>query len=187
METLPFASAMDFRHWLEKNHAVSDGLWLRIFKKDSGEISLTYPEALDQALCFGWIDGQTKPFDARSYLRKFTPRRSKSQWSKINTSHADRLIKSGAMTAAGLRAIEAAKADGRWQRAYSSAREACPPADFLRELAGNKKARAFFKSLNKTNVYSIVYRLETARSPQIRAKRMKIILAMMREGRKFHP
>jgi uncharacterized protein YdeI (YjbR/CyaY-like superfamily) len=147
---------------------------------------VTYVEALDEALCFGWIDGQVKSFDELSWLQKFTPRRLKSQWSQRNTLHVERLIKAGAMSAAGLKAVEAAKADGRWQAAYSSPRNAIPPEDFLKELARNKKAKAFFESLNKANVYAIVYRLQTARKPETRKKRMQLILAMMRQGKKFH-
>ena len=117
MQTLHFKTSADFRHWLEKNYTESGGIWLRIFKKDSHEKSLTYAEALDQALCYGWIDSQKKPFDGLSWLQKFTPRRSKSGWSKLNTRHVERLTKAGAMTPAGLKAVEAATADGRWPMA----------------------------------------------------------------------
>jgi uncharacterized protein YdeI (YjbR/CyaY-like superfamily) len=187
MQVLGFESSADFRRWLEKNHAKSDGIWLRLCNKASKEKSLNYAEALDQALCYGWIDGQTKTFDESSWLRKFTPRRARSGWSKINTQHVERLTKAGAMAQAGLEAVKAAKADGRWEAAYDSIKNAIPPVDFLRELAANQKAEAFFKSLNKTNVYAIVYRLQTARRPEIRAKRMKMILAMMAQGKAFHP
>jgi uncharacterized protein YdeI (YjbR/CyaY-like superfamily) len=187
METLHFKTSADFRQWLEKNHTGSGGIWLRIFKKGSQERSLTYAEALDQALCYGWIDGQKKPFDELSWLQKFTPRRPKSGWSKVNTQHVERLIKAGTMTPAGMKAVEAARADGRWKTAYSSSRSAAPPEDFLKELSKNKKAEAFFKTLNKANIYSIVYRLETAKKPETREKRMKTILAMMEQGKAFHP
>ena len=187
MDILRFETAVEFRGWMEKNHTAAEGIWLRYFKKASGEKCVTYAEALDVALCFGWIDGQMKPLDERSWLQRYTPRRAKSQWSKRNTLHVDRLIKDGAMTAAGLKAVEAAKADGRWEAAYSSPGSATPPEDFLKALAKNKKAKAFFESLNKVNIYAIVYRLETARKPEIRAKRMKLILSMMRQGEKFHP
>jgi len=187
MQTLHFKTSADFRHWLEKHHADCDGIWLRISKKDSQETSVTYAEALDQALCYGWIDGQKKPFDKLSWLQKFTPRRPKSGWSKINTQHVERLIQAEAMTPAGMVAVEAAKADGRWEAAYASSRSATPPEDFLTELKNNTKAEAFFKTLNKANVYAIVYRLETAKKPETREKRMKTILAMMEEGKAFHP
>jgi len=186
MQTLHFKSSADFRRWLKKHHAGSDGIWVRIFKKDSGEKSLTYAEALDQALCYGWIDGQKKSFDAESWLQKFTPRRPKSGWSKINTQHVERLTKAGVMNPAGHEAVEAAKADGRWKVAYDSPRNASPPEDFLKELAMNKKAKAFFETLNKANVYSIVYRLQTAKKPETRARRMKLILAMLDQGKAFH-
>ncbi len=187
MQTLHFKTAADFRHWLKKNHLNSEGIWLRIFKKDSHEQSVTYADALDQALCHGWIDGQKKSFDKSSWLQKFTPRRPKSGWSQRNTQHAERLIKAGEMTPAGMQAVEAAKADGRWATAYASSRDANPPEDFLKELSRNKKAEAFFKTLTKANVYSIVYRLETAKTPETREKRMKMILAMMEQGKAFHP
>jgi len=186
MQILRFKSSLILRRWLEKNHAASEGIWLRFFKKALGETTVTYAEALDQALCFGWIDGQVKSYDQLSWLQKFTPRRPRSLWSQRNTLHVKRLIQAGHMTAAGLKAVEAAKADGRWQTAYSSPGDAKPPQDFLEKLGRNKKAKAFFDSLNKVNVYSIVYRLQTARKPEIREKRMKIILAMMRQGKKFH-
>jgi uncharacterized protein YdeI (YjbR/CyaY-like superfamily) len=187
MQILHFTTSLDFRRWLAKNHVKSEGLWLRISKKGAGEKSLTYAEALDQALCYGWIDGQKKPFDELSWLQKFTPRRSKSGWSKLNTQHVERLTKAGAMTPAGLKAVEAAKVDGRWEAAYASPKNAVPPEDFLKALAANKKAKAFFETLNKANVYSIVYRLQTAKKPETREKRLKMILAMMEEGKAFHP
>jgi uncharacterized protein YdeI (YjbR/CyaY-like superfamily) len=177
---------MEFRRWLEKNHAVSDGVWLRLFKKSSGRESLTYAEALDQALCHGWIDGQLKPFDAKSWLRKFTPRRPRSGWSKVNVAHVERLIKTGQMARAGLAAVEAAKANGRWQVAYDSPRNAAPPEDFLKALNKDRRAKAFFHTLNRANVYSIVYRLQTAKRPETRESRLKMILEMLSRGEKFH-
>jgi uncharacterized protein YdeI (YjbR/CyaY-like superfamily) len=157
------------------------------FQKGAGEKSLTYAEALDQALCHGWIDSQKKSFDEFSWIQKFTPRRPKSGWSKLNTLHVEHLIKAGAMTAAGLEAVTAARADGRWDAAYASSRNAIPPEDFLRELAKDKRAKAFFETLNRANVYAIVYRLQTAKKPETRERRMKLILAMLRQGRAFHP
>jgi len=181
-----FASSQAFRDWLSKNRGKSPGIWLRIFKKDSGAESITYAEALDQALCFGWIDGQKKPRDGNSWLQKFTPRRPRSGWSKKNTEHAERLIKSGEMTPFGLSEINAAKADGRWKAAYASFGSAAPPAEFMKELAKNKKANAFFKTLNKTNLYSIVYRLQTAKKAETRKKRMEEIIKMLEQGETFH-
>src|SRR5579864_6288250 len=127
MKIMTFTSPGDFRSWLAKNHGRSDGILLRIYKKDSGKATVTYAEALDQALCFGWIDGQKKGCDELSFLQRFTPRRPKSGWSKLNTQHVDRLIKSGMMMPAGLKAVEAAKADGRWDAAYAAQRNTEPP------------------------------------------------------------
>ena len=187
MKMVRFKSARDFRTWLAKNHSESDGIWLRVYKKDSAVTSVTYPEALDQVLCYGWIDGQRKPYDPQSWLQKFTPRGPKSGWSKINTQHAERLTKSGEMAPAGMKAVGAAKADGRWAAAYDSFSNATVPEDILKELAKNRKAKAFFETLNKTNIYSITYRLQTAKKPETRERRMKLILSMLAAGRKFHP
>jgi len=186
METLAFKSATAFRRWLAAKHQNIDGIWLRMFKKNSGKKTVTYAEALDEALCFGWIDGQRKTFDELSFIQKFTPRRARSGWSRRNTQHAERLIKTGQMTPAGLAAIEAAKADGRWQAAYSSPRNATPPEDFLKALGRNKKARSFFDTLSKANLYAIVYRLQTAKKPETRERRLQNILAMLSRGEKFH-
>jgi uncharacterized protein YdeI (YjbR/CyaY-like superfamily) len=186
METLSFTSTRAFRAWLAKNRGQSDGIWLRIYKKDSGESTVTYAEALEQALCYGWIDGQKKPFDARSWLQKFTPRRPRGRWSKRNTELAERLIASGQMAAAGLKEVEAAKQDGRWQAAYESFSTAEIPEDFLKELARNKKAKTFFATLNKTNLYAIAYRLRTAKKLETRAKRMQAIIERLARGEKFH-
>ena len=186
MNILIFKSTLDFRNWLEKNNATSDGIWLRIFKKDSGEKSITYAEALDQSLCYGWIDGQKRAHDKHSWIQKFTPRRAKSGWSKVNTQHVERLVKTGQMTSAGLKVIESARADGRWNAAYDSPRNATPPEDFLRALDNNRKAKAFFETLNRANIYSIVYRLQTAKRPETREKRMKLILEMLARGESFH-
>jgi uncharacterized protein YdeI (YjbR/CyaY-like superfamily) len=186
MKTLAFKSARAFRAWLSKNHDKSDGILLRVYKKDSGVPTITYAEALDQALCFGWIDGQKQLGDAQSWLQKFTPRRRGSGWSQRNTEHAQRLIDAGEMTQAGLKEIEAAQADGRWDVAYASFGNAVIPDDFLAELARNKKAQACFTSLNKTNLYSIAYRLQTAKKPETREKRKQTIIAMLARGEKFH-
>ncbi len=186
VEVWSFKGHRDFRRWLADNHDRSAGIWLRVYKKHSRTASITYPEALDQALCFGWIDGQRKSLDEESWLQKFTPRRPRSGWSKRNTEHAQRLIESKQMRPAGLKEIEAAKDDGRWAAAYVPFREARVPNDFLRALAANKKAEAFYKTLNRTNVYSIVYRLQTAKTPQTRQKRLSAIIEKLERGEKFH-
>jgi uncharacterized protein YdeI (YjbR/CyaY-like superfamily) len=183
---LSCTSPAEWDAWLVENHAKSNGVWLRIFKKDSGHKSIYYAEALDEALCHGWIDGQRKSFDAESWLQRFTPRRPKSVWSKINTGHVARLHKLKKMKPAGLAVVEAAKSDGRWAAAYDSPGKVVIPKDFLNQLGKNKKAKAFFGTLNKTNLYSIAWRLQTARKPETRERRMKAILKMMARGEKFH-
>jgi uncharacterized protein YdeI (YjbR/CyaY-like superfamily) len=186
VKQLGFKTAADFRAWLTTNHDQCEGIWLRFFKKDSGKATITYAEALDLALCFGWIDGQAKPLDELSWIQKFTPRRVRSGWSKRNTEHVERLTKAGLMKPAGLLAVAAAKADGRWHTAYDSPRNARPPEDFVKALGKNKQAKAFFETLNRANVYAIVYRLQTAKKPETRTRRMETILAMLARGEKFH-
>lgn len=181
-----FASSQQWNKWLAEHHAKSNGVWLRFFKKDSGEKSITYAEALEEALCYGWIDGQVNKYDDQSYIQKFTPRRPKSIWSKKNTEKAERLIEEGKMKEAGMQQVEWAKADGRWQQAYDSSKNMKVPEDFLQQLLKNKKAKAFFEGLNKANLYAIAWRLQTAKKPETREKRLKEILAMMKEGKKFH-
>ena len=185
-KTIAFPSAREFEQWLAKNHAESTGIWLRFFKKNSGVLSVSYAEAVDAAICFGWIDGQLKKYDQESWLRKFTPRRPKSVWSKRNRAHAERLIKVGKMRAAGLQEVEAAKEDGRWKAAYDSASGMEIPDDFVKELAKNKRAKAFFEALNRANVYAIVWRLQTAKKPETRQRRLATILAMLAKEQKFH-
>jgi uncharacterized protein YdeI (YjbR/CyaY-like superfamily) len=184
---LTFSSTGDFTSWLAKHHKESSGIWIQLFKIKSGVPTITYAEALDVALSYGWIDGQKKSYDTESWLQKFTPRRNKSIWSQRNREHVERLYKSGLMQAAGIEEVEAAKADGRWEQAYESSSNMTVPTDFLKELAKDKKAEAFFKTLNKTNIYSVVWRLQTAKKPETRNKRMKAILEMLKKGEKFHP
>jgi uncharacterized protein YdeI (YjbR/CyaY-like superfamily) len=189
LNTVPiieFKTAEKFETWLEKNQENSNGLWLKIFKKDSGIKTISYAEALDVALCYGWIDGQKKTFDELAYLQKFCPRREKSIWSKINIGHVERLIEAGRMKPAGLKAIEKAKANGNWEKAYDSPSKMTIPEDFLKELRKNKKAEAFYKGLNKTNLFSIGFRLQTAKKQETREKRMKEIIEMLARGEKFH-
>lgn len=181
-----FATQHKWREWLEKNYSESDGIWLRIFKKDSGKKTVTHDEALDEALCFGWIDGQRKKHDEVSFLQKFTPRRAKSIWSKRNREKTAKLIKEGRITPAGLAEVERAKSDGRWARAYDSPKNMVVPADFLKELKKNKKAYKFFETLNKTNKFAIAFRLHYAKRPETRERRMKDFLARMERGEKFY-
>ena len=171
---------------MAKEYARARGLLLRIYKKGSGIPSVTYAEALDQALCFGWIDGQKLPFDTNSWLQKFTPRRAKSGWSKINVAHVGRLMQAGQMTPAGLKEAAAAKADGRWATAYDSSANATMPPEFVKALARNAKAKQFYATLNKSNRYSIAYRLQTAKRSETKIKRIKLIIEMLARGEKFH-
>jgi len=188
IDTLPiiqFETTETFETWLVENHETLSGLWMKIFKKDSKKKTITYAEALDVALCFGWIDGQKKTFDEESWLQKFTPRREKSIWSKVNIGHIERLTNEGRMRPAGLKAIEKAKADGNWEKAYDSSSKMTIPEDFLKEISKNKKAEAFFLTLNKTNLFSIGFRLQTAKKQETRTKRMKEIIEMLAKGEKF--
>jgi uncharacterized protein YdeI (YjbR/CyaY-like superfamily) len=185
-EIVAFASAREWERWLAGNHAKAQGVWIRFFKKGSNVASVSYSEALVAALCYGWIDGQIKGQDERSYIHKFTPRRAKSIWSRRNCELVEQLIAQGKMKPAGLKAIETAKADGRWERAYDSPGKMTLPDDFLKAVAKNKKAAKFLAGLNRTNLYSIAWRLQTASKPETRAKRMKAIIEMLANGQKFH-
>lgn len=180
-----FKTAQLFETWLAKN-AAGKGILLRLYKKGSGKPSITIAEALDVAICYGWIDGQRNKYDEESYLQRFTPRRAKSLWSKRNIDIVSRLIKDGRMQARGLKEIEAAKADGRWERAYDSPANSQVPEDFLQLLKKNKPAWQFFQTLNKTNTFAITWRLQTAKKPETREKRMHTIIAMLEKGQKFH-
>lgn len=182
MDVLSFKSPRALRAWLAKHSSQSDGIWLRIFKKGSGEKTVTYDEAVDEALCYGWIDGQKKAFDQISWLQKFTPRRPRSPWSKINTERVARLTAAGRMMPAGAAQVESAQRDGRWHKAYSNQREAVPPDDLLQALAKNAKARAFYETLTRSEIYVIIYRLQNAKRPETRAKRMKQTLENLAAG-----
>lgn len=184
---LGFSSVKRWESWLAKHHATqTEGIWLQFFKKDSDVKTINHDEALDEALCYGWIDGQLKKHDDQSWIQKFTPRRGKSIWSKRNIDSVERLIKARKMKAAGMLAVEAAKADGRWQQAYDSPSNMVIPDDFLKALGKDKKAKAFFETLNKANLYAIAWRLQTAKKPETRESRMRKILEMMTNKEKFH-
>jgi len=183
---IPFASKEQWELWLEQNHTASPGIWLQFFKKGSGIASVTYAEALEVALCYGWIDAQLKSIDELSYKQHFTPRRARSIWSKRNIEHIARLIKDGRMKPAGLKQVEAAKADGRWEQAYDSPMNMILPDDFIAELSKNKSASEFYESLNKTNKYAICWRIQTAKRPETKEKRIKEILEMLVRKEKFH-
>jgi len=179
-----FTDADEWRRWLDE-HRQASGIWLRFYKKGMGE-SLTHDSALDEALCYGWIDSQAVKYDDSSYLQKFTPRRNKSIWSKRNIQLVERLTEEGRMTESGLAEVEAAKADGRWQQAYDSPANMEIPPDFLKELAAHPTAEAFFATLNRTNRYSIAWRLQTAKTEATRQRRMGVIIAMLDGHEKFH-
>jgi len=188
LNTIPiieFSTTNKFETWLVKNHHDTNGVWIKIFKKDSGIKCITYAEALDVALCHGWIDSQKQTFDEHAWLQRFCPRREKSIWSKINIGHVERLIKEGRMKPAGLMVVEKAKSNGKWEKAYDAPSKLTIPEDFLKLLSKNKKAETFFKCLNKTNLYSIGFRLQTAKKPETREKRMKEIIEMLEKGEKF--
>lgn len=183
---LLFASLAELEAWLEENHAAAEGIWLKIAKKGSGVESVTYAEALELALCFGWIDSQKRGFDEKHFLQRFTPRRPRGKWSQINREKAEGLIAAEAMRAAGLAEVEAAKADGRWDAAYSGQRTAKVPADLQEELDGNEAARKFFASLDSANRYAILYRLEEAKKPETRERRLQKFIGMLERGEKIH-
>jgi uncharacterized protein YdeI (YjbR/CyaY-like superfamily) len=179
---LPFASVSLWEQWLFEHHAQLDGVWIKVAKKASGIASVTHDEALDAALCYGWIDGQRKTYDSRFFLQKFTPRRPKSLWSKRNINKVAELTAEGRMQPAGLAEVEAAKQDGRWEAAYDSSKHMVFPEDFLKALEKNKQAQAFFNTLSKSNVYAIAWRLETAKKPETRKRRFDALLGMLERG-----
>ena len=184
---LSFASKKKWADWLARQHDKSSGVWLKLAKKGSEIPSVTYDEAVEVALCYGWIDGQKKGFDDKYWLQKFTPRGPKSIWSKINTEKAQKLMKSGAMRPAGLKAIEAAKQDGRWDAAYESPKNISVPDDFQAALDKNAKAKAFFTTLNSVNRYAILFRIHNVKSAEARTKRIQQFVGMLEKGEKLHP
>lgn len=186
LPVLLFASKEELEAWLEESHAASEGLWLKIAKKGSGVESVNYTEALELALCFGWIDSQKRGFDEAFFLQRFTPRRPRGKWSQINRAKAEELIAAGAMRPTGLAEVEAAKADGRWNAAYAGQRSATVPDDLKRELDRNKAASEFFARLDSANRYAILYRLGEAKKPETRQKRLRKFVAMLERGEKIH-
>ncbi len=185
LPTLPFESKKKFADWLAKNYDKSAGVWLKIAKKAAGISTVTYAEALDVALCYGWIDGQKGSFDEQYFLQKFTPRRAKSIWSKINVGHVERLIASGEMKPSGLKVVEAAKQDGRWAVAYASQKNIEVPQDFQSALEKNKKAKSFFESLTSAKRYSFLFRVTTAKKAETREKRIRQFVEMLAKGETF--
>ena len=182
LETIAFPSTKAFETWLRKNHDKAAGVWIQFYKKGSGVRSITYAEALDVALCHGWIDGQLKRLDDRAYLQRFTPRSARSIWSKRNRDHVARLIREGRMQPAGLREVERAKKDGRWDAAYDSPKNARLPDDFLAALDANAKAKRFFATLDKRNAYAITFRLHHAKKAETRARRIAKFVERLAAG-----
>ena len=184
---IAFASQQAWEAWLAEHHATSRGVWLKIAKKDAGIATVSYAEALDSALCYGWIDGQKASHDEQSWLQKFTPRGRKSSWSRVNRDKAIELQRQGRMQPAGLAQVEQARRDGRWEAAYEAQSRATVPDDLRRELDRNPAAGAFFASLDSRNRYAILYRLQDARKPETRARRLVQFVAMLNERKKLYP
>lgn len=187
LPTLAFATQYEWEAWLEEHHTDATGLWLKIAKKATGMPSVTYAEALESALRYGWIDGQKAAFDDAHWLQKFTPRRAKSRWSRVNREKATALIAAGRMHPAGLREVERAKADGRWDAAYDSQRAITVPADLRSALDAQPDARTFFATLDSRNRYAVLYRIQTARKPETRAARIQKFVEMLAQGQKIYP
>jgi uncharacterized protein YdeI (YjbR/CyaY-like superfamily) len=187
LPVLPFASPAEWEEWLEGHHAASDGVWIKIAKKDSGIESVSHPEALEIALCFGWIDSRREALDERYFLQRYTPRRLRSKWSRINREKVERLIADGRMRPAGLAEVERAQADGRWDAAYAGQRSAAVPDDLQRELDARPAAKAFFAGLSGQNRYAILYRLQDAKKPETRARRLAKFVAMLEAGETIYP
>lgn len=181
-----FKSEKAWETWLEKNHAKAPGIWMRFAKKKAALKSINYAQALDVALCYGWIDSLVKTYDEESYIQKFTPRGPKSTWSKINRAKVDELTTAGRMRPAGIAAVDAAKADGRWDAAYDSARNATVPHDLQAALDANEDAAKFFATLDGANRYSVLWRVQTARKPETRARRIETLVEMLANGEKIH-
>ncbi len=186
LEVILFVSATKLEGWLEQNHAVSPGAWLKIAKQGSGRRSVTYPQALELALCFGWIDSQKRGLDDRYFLQRFTPRRPRGRWSRINREKAEALIAAAKMRPPGLRQVEAAMADGRWEAAYEGQRTAQVPDDLRRELEANPSAGEFFANLGAANRYAFIYRLNDAKRPETRMRRLHRFVAMLAREEAFH-
>jgi uncharacterized protein YdeI (YjbR/CyaY-like superfamily) len=186
-EGTPFATAAEWEVWLAEHHADSDGIWIRFAKKASGIESVVYKEAVHEALRYGWIDGHTKRLDDDYYVQRFTPRRARSRWSKINCAKAEALIASGAMQPAGLAEVERAKADGRWDAAYDAPSSATVPDDLRAALDADPRASAFFETIDANNRYAILHRLQEAKKPETRVRRIEKFVAMLSRGETIHP
>ena len=187
LSIMAFETQQDWERWLTEHHTDTEGIWLKIAKKETGIPSVNYSEALDSALCYGWIDGQKASFDDQYWLQKFTPRRPKSIWSKVNCDKATALIAEGRMQPEGIRQVELAKADGRWESAYESQSKINVPADFQSELDKNQKAKDFFSTLNSINRYAILFRIHSAKRPATRSARINKFIEMLSNNQKIYP
>ena len=183
---LDCATVDDWAKWLAKNHASASEVWLRFAKKGAAAVTVSRADALELALCYGWIDGQAKPQDADYWLQRFTPRTRRSKWSRINCESAERLIAAGRMTPAGLAEVDAAKRDGRWDAAYHSSSKMETPADLLEELKKYPAAETFFQQLDARNRYAILYRIHEAKKPETRARRIAKFVAMLVRGERMY-
>ena len=181
---MAFATEAKFRAWLDKNHAKTSEIWVKFAKKGSGIKTVNYQDAVEVALCYGWIDGLMRKLDDDYYIQRFTPRRPKSKWSKINRAKVEQLIKAGKMKPAGFAEIERAKADGRWDAAYDSPSTMEVPDDLQRELHKNPRARKFFETLNKSTRYAVLYQIHDAKRVETRARRISKFVEMFNEGKK---
>ncbi|WP_438503362.1 YdeI/OmpD-associated family protein [Corallococcus aberystwythensis] len=186
LPVVPFASEKAWEKWLEKHHTDAPGVWVKLAKLESGIPSVTYAQALEVALCYGWIDGQKDSFDAEYWLQRFTPRKPRSKWSKINCGKVEALVAAGRMKPAGLREVEAARADGRWEAAYAGSKTIEVPADLTAALEKNPKAKAFFATLKSANRYAILFRLHDAKKPETRVRRLEKFVAMLEAGETLH-
>ncbi len=184
---LVFATQADFEAWLEEEHATTPGVWIRVAKARSGIAGITPAEAIESCLCFGWIDSQRMPRDDTTYLQRYTPRRSRSKWSKINRERASGLLAEGRMRPAGLAEIRRAQEDGRWDAAYDSARTMQVPDDLQRALDAEPRAKAEFAELDATNRYAILFRIHDAKRPETRARRIETFVDMLARGERLHP
>jgi len=185
LPVISFATPALFRDWLDR-HQETPGLWLKLAKKASGQDSVSYSEALDIALCFGWIDGQTGRYDEEWTLRRFTPRRARSKWSQINCKRVEALVAAGLMEPRGKKEVDEAQADGRWDAAYAGSRTIEIPPDFKKALAANPVAKAFFATISAQNRYAILFRIHDAKKPATRVARIERFVAMLQEGKTLH-
>ena len=186
LPVLSFADQAALEEWLEAEHATADGLYVKLAKKGAGVPSVTYAELVEACLVYGWIDGRSNRLDDRFYLQRITPRRARSVWSQKNVEAVEALMEAGRMRPAGLAAVDAARADGRWERAYAGSATITVPDDLAAALAAEPKAQAEFEALDGANRYAVLWRVHTAASEQTRSKRIATIVQMLAEGRRFH-